>query len=244
MNRTDDRAADQLRPISFQTGFSTFAEGSVLGQFGGTHVLCNVTIDESLPRWLQNRTSPHGWLTAEYAMLPRSTQQRVSREQRWPRGRTQEIARLVGRSLRMALDLDRLGERQLIVDCDVLQADGGTRTAAITTGWLAVRTALDPLIQQGAVDPKVNRNQIAAVSVGLVNGDPLLDLDFAEDVAAEVDLNVVMTAGDDLVEIQGTGEKNPFRKDELDHLLTLANGGINQLLEKQNEILNELLSFQ
>jgi ribonuclease PH len=240
MIRSDGRSPDQLRPITFETGFSKYAEGSVLARFGDTHVLCNVSVDESLPRWLKNRANPHGWLTAEYAMLPRSTHQRINREQRWPKGRTQEISRLIGRSLRMSLDLDYLGERQLIVDCDVLQADGGTRTAAISAGWLAVSLALRPLIDQGIVNPKVEKHQIAAISVGLNNGLPILDLDYAEDVSADVDLNVVMTGEGDLVEIQGTAEKSPFHQDELVQLLALAGQGIRQLLHHQKEVFKNL----
>jgi len=194
MTRIDGRSPDQLRPISFEPNFTRWAEGSVLVKFGHTHVLCNVTVEEKLPRWLRYQDDPHGWLTAEYALLPRSTQQRTRREQRWPKGRTQEISRLIGRSLRMALDLPALGERTLTVDCDVLQADGGTRTAAGYGRCAAVALALRPLIDQGILPPAVLKHQIAAVSVGIVDGAPLLDLPYAEDVAAEVDLNVVMTA--------------------------------------------------
>ena len=239
-HRSDGRAADELRPIKFVTGFSQYAEGSVLGQFGDTHVLCNVSIEKSLPHWLRKQPKPHGWLTAEYAMLPRSTHSRVSREKRWPKGRTQEISRLIGRSLRMALDLELLGERQLIVDCDVLQADGGTRTAAVNAGWLAVQLALGPLIDQGVIDPGVARHQIAAISVGIINGEPILDLCYSEDVSADVDLNVVMTGEGELVEIQGTAEKSPFRLQELDQLLALAKDGIGHLVEIQNETLKDL----
>lgn len=233
MLRSDGRNPDQLRPIFFETHFSKHAEGSVLARFGDTHVLCNVTIEDSLPGWLRQQDKPHGWLTAEYALLPRSTHQRVRREQRWPKGRTQEISRLIGRSLRMALDLETLGERQLIVDCDVLQADGGTRTAAITGGWLAVRLALQPLIGGGEIPREILRNQIVAISVGLVNGVPLLDLAYDEDVMAEVDLNVVMTATGKLVEIQGTAEKAPFDRRHLEQLVDLAAGGIQQLADYQ-----------
>lgn len=234
MTRRDARTPTQLRPITFQTGFTKWAEGSVLAHFGNTQVLCNVTVEESLPPWLRNSEEPHGWLTAEYAMLPRSTHSRTQREQRWPRGRTQEISRLIGRSLRMALDLQALGYRQLIVDCDVLQADGGTRTAAITGGWLAVSQALQPLIAQGELPATVLRHQVAAVSVGLVQGQPLLDLDYEEDLAAEVDFNVVMTAAGELVEIQGTAEKAPFARAQLDALVDLATAGIEQLIALQS----------
>lgn len=237
MMRSDGRAPDQLRPITFETGFTRWAEGSVLVKFGDTHVLCNATIDESLPSWLRYAPESHGWLTAEYALLPRSTQKRSQREQRWPKGRTQEISRLIGRSLRMALDLYQLGDRQLIVDCDVLQADGGTRTAAITGGWLAVQLALQPRIEAGQIPAAVCRHQVAAISVGLVDGVPLLDLPYVEDVAADVDLNVVMTADGRLIEVQGTGEKAPFSRDEFGQLLNLAADGIAELVHWQQKAL-------
>ena len=235
--RVDGRLPNELRPISLITGYTRWAEGSVLAQFGETHVLCNVTVEERLPRWLhqQSGEARHGWLSAEYALLPRSTHQRSQREQQWPKGRTQEISRLIGRSLRMGLNLAQLGERQLIVDCDVLQADGGTRTAAITGGWLAVQLALRPLIAAGIVSPKVLRRQIAAVSVGVVAGQPMLDLAYVEDVSAETDLNVVMAPGGAMVEIQGTAEKVPFNRDQLAALLDLAAAGIEQLFQHQQQ---------
>ena len=235
MNRADNRAVDQIRPVSFELNFVKYAEGSVLAKFGDTHVLCNVTVDDSLPHWLRNQPKMHGWLTAEYALLPRSTQRRVRREQRWPKGRTQEISRLIGRSLRMAVDLNALGLRQLIVDCDVLQADGGTRTTAISGAWLAVKLALEPLIEAGKVPAEVMRNQVAAISVGIVDGKPILDLDYSEDFAAEVDLNVVMTAADEIIEIQGAAEKAPFARTQLDELVDLATLGCRQVLAAQNE---------
>ncbi len=233
MNRSEGRKADQLRSLEFTPSFSKYPEGSVLVKFGDTHVLCNVTVEEHLPRWLQNSAIPHGWLTAEYALLPRSTQQRVDRETRWPKGRTQEISRLIGRSLRMAVDLYELGERQLIVDCDVLQADGGTRTAAISGGWVAVRQALHGLISHGELPVDVLRNQVAAVSVGLVDGQPVLDLAYAEDVAAEVDLNVVMTGDGKLVEVQGTAEKQPVSRQQFNQLMDLAAAGIESIIAAQ-----------
>jgi ribonuclease PH len=233
MTRVDGRSPHNLRPITFQPGFTRWAEGSVLTQFGNTHVLCNVTIEDTLPPWLRGREEPQGWLTAEYAMLPRSTHSRTRREQRWPKGRTQEISRLIGRSLRMALDLSLLGERTLTVDCDVLQADGGTRTAAVTGGWVAVALALQPLIAAGELPPEVLARQIAAISVGLVDGVPLLDLAYEEDVRAEVDFNVVMAGGNQLVEVQGTGEKAPFARTQLDELIDLAAKGIAQLQVSQ-----------
>ena len=238
MIRADGRTPDQLRPISFEIGFTRWAEGSVLVKFGNTHVLCNATVDDTLPRWLRRAAEPHGWLTAEYALLPRSTQRRVQREQRWPKGRTQEIARLIGRSLRMAVDLKQLGQRQVIVDCDVLQADGGTRTAAITGGWLALKLALQPLIDAGELPPSALTHQVAAISVGLVDGAPLLDLPYDEDVRAEVDLNVVMTAVGQIVQIQGTGEKAPFARRQLDQLIDLAAAGIQQLCQFQQDALS------
>lgn len=236
--RRDGRRAADLRPVSFEIGFTRWAEGSVLARFGDTHVLCNVTIENALPPWLKNRTPPQGWLTAEYAMLPRSTHSRSQREQRWPKGRTQEISRLVGRSLRAAVDLSLLGERTLTVDCDVLQADGGTRTAAITGGWLAVALALRPLIAAGELPAAVLQRQIAAVSVGVAGGQTLLDLDYSEDSAAEVDLNVVMTATGEFIEVQGTAEGAPFGRDQLGDLLDQAAAGIRELNRQQNMILN------
>lgn len=236
-SRQGGRAGNQPRPVSFTLNYTKHAEGSVLTKFGDTHVLCNVTIDEKLPHWMRNRAQPQGWLTAEYAMLPRSTHQRVQRERRWPRGRTQEISRLIGRSLRMGLDLKKLGERQLFVDCDVLQADGGTRTASITGGWVAVALALKPLIVAGTVPEAVIRHQIAAVSVGMIKGLPTLDLDYEEDSQADSDLNVVMTATGKLIEVQGTAEQEPFSRSEFDSLLDLAYNGIQQFAQQQNEAL-------
>ncbi|MCP4423583.1 MAG: ribonuclease PH [Chloroflexi bacterium] len=225
--------------MTFQTGFTKWAEGSVLAQFGDTHVLCNVTIEDTLPPWLRHKDESHGWLTAEYAMLPRSAHSRSRREQRWPKGRTQEISRLIGRSLRMALDLKLLGERTLTVDCDVLQADGGTRTAAVTGSWIAVALALQPLIEKGRLPPEVMQSQIAAISVGLVDGVALLDLAYEEDVRAEVDFNVVMAGNNQLVEVQGTAEKAPFDRRQLDTLVDLAAQGIAQLQEMQKSVISK-----
>jgi ribonuclease PH len=233
MNRSDGRSPHDLRPITFQVGYTKWAEGSVLAQFGDTHLLCNASVENSLPPWLRNADKKQGWLTAEYAMLPRSTHRRTQREQRWPKGRTQEISRLIGRSLRMSLNLELLGERQVIVDCDALQADGGTRTAAICGGWLAVQLALRPLVAAGELPAELFTHQITAVSVGVVDGQPLLDLNYAEDVAAEVDMNVVMTGAGELIELQGTGEKTPFPRSQLETLLDLAAGGIAQLAAAQ-----------
>ncbi len=238
MKREGERAADQLRRVQFEIGYTRWAEGSVLTRCGETHVLCNATVEERLPNWLRNQSGSQGWVTAEYALLPRSTQRRSLREQRWPKGRTQEISRLIGRSLRLAVDLNRLGERQILVDCDVLQADGGTRTAAVTGGWLALRLALQTLIDRGDVPPKVVRRQVAAISVGLVDGAPLLDLDYREDVAASVDLNLVMTDGGRFVEIQGTAESAPFSDEQLARMLALGRQGIVTLLDLQQQALD------
>ena len=240
MTRPDGRTYDQLRPISFECGFTKHAEGSVLTKFGDTHVLCNVTIEGNVPGWLKAKPEDeqHGWVTAEYAMLPRSTHSRTRREQRWPKGRTQEISRLIGRSLRMAVDLKKLGVRSLIVDCDVLQADGGTRTASITGGWVALMLALKPLIEAGEIPAEVMANQIAAISVGVVNGQPVLDLPYVEDSTADVDLNVVMTGMGNFIEVQGTAESAPCTREELDGLLDLASAGIADLTALQQEALN------
>jgi ribonuclease PH len=205
MTGSGGRASTDLRPVSFEKGFTRWAEGFVLARFGETHVLCYATVENRLPSWLKSADPPRGWLTAEYAMLPRRTLTRTAREQRWPKGRTQEINRLIGRNLRQAIDLSRLGERTIIVDCDVLQADGGTRTVAVTGGWLAVALALRPLIAKGELPPDILRRQIGAVSVGKVDGQLLVDLDYTEDAAAEVDMNVVMTATGESIEVQGTG---------------------------------------
>jgi ribonuclease PH len=238
MDRSDGRLKDELRKLTFEKGFSMYAEGSVLAKFGNTHVLCNVTVDNSLPNWLRRSRETHGWLTAEYALLPRSTQYRVRRETRWPKGRTQEISRLIGRSLRMAVDLELLGERQLIVDCDVLQADGGTRTAAISGAWIAVNLALRPFIESGKVDGAVLARQVAAISVGVVDGTPLLDLAYDEDVSADVDLNVVMTSAGEIIEIQGTAEKDPLERPVLDELVDLAWKGIEKICTQQQEVIS------
>lgn len=236
MTPDNTRAGDELRPVEFVLDFTRWAEGSVLTKFGHTHVLCNVSVEEDLPRWLKEQEDAHGWVTGEYRMLPRSTQTR-RRERLFPGGRTQEISRLIGRSLRAAVDLPALGARQLTVDCTVLQADGGTRTAAVTGGWLAVALALRPLIADEVVPPSVMKKQVAAVSVGLVQGQPILDLAYDQDVAADVDLNVVMAADGELVEVQGTGEKTTFSRSALGELLDLAQKGIERLVTLQTAAL-------
>jgi ribonuclease PH len=235
--RPDGRAPDELRPARFTLDYVVYPEGSVLVEMGSTRVLCNVTVSEQLPVW--RKGSGAGWLTAEYALLPRSTHSRIPRETNGLRGRTQEIRRLIGRALRAAVDLEKLGPRQLIVDCDVLQADGGTRTAAITGGYVAVALALRRLTQQGVVPREVLYQQIAAVSVGVVGGGPRLDLCYTEDAHADVDLNVVANDEGDFVEVQGTAEGRPFDRATLDELLDLATSGIEQLMVLQRTALDD-----
>jgi ribonuclease PH len=234
--RAGGRRSDQLRPVEMTTGYTRYAEGSVLIRQGNTVVLCNASVDEKLPPWMQKQEGERGWVTAEYAMLPRSTHTRSQRET-VPQSRTQEIRRLVGRSLRSAVDLERLGRRQIILDCDVLQADGGTRTASITGAYVALALAVRKLAAAGVVQPAVLRGPIAAVSVGVVRGEPLLDLCYEEDSAAEVDMNVVMNAEGRFIEAQGTAERNPFDRAMLNRLLDLASVGIGELLAAQREAL-------
>jgi ribonuclease PH len=235
--RSDGRQPDELRPVSLTPGYIKYPEGSVLVTFGDTRVLCNVTVEDRLPAWLFRSRERHGWVTAEYALLPRATQLRTERETRGLRGRTQEIRRLIARSLRAAVDLDLLGERQCIVDCDVLQADGGTRTAAITGGYVALALAIRKLADDGVVPPETLRRSVAAVSVGIVDEEPLLDLNYEEDNRAEVDLNVVMVGDGRFVEIQGTAEGEPFDRAAVDAMLDLAESGIQQLVRIQNQVL-------
>jgi len=224
-----------MRPVSFSLDYVEYPEGSALVEMGRTRVLCNVSVEEGAPSWMSRGGT--GWLTAEYALLPRSTHTRTPRETRGLRGRTQEIRRLIGRSLRAAVELDLLGERTLIVDCDVLQADGGTRTAAVTGGYVAVALALRRLSEGGLVSPQALKSPVAAVSVGLVGGEARLDLSYAEDRDAQVDLNVVMAGDERLVEVQGTAEGEPFSREALDHMLDLAAGGVAHLFRRQREAL-------
>jgi len=234
-SRPDGRRPDELRPVRFILDYVDYPEGSVLVEWGRTRVLCNVTLQEGVPRWLAG--SGQGWLTAEYALLPRSTHTRTPRENGLTGGRTQEIRRFIGRSLRAGLDLARLGERTLILDCDVLQADGGTRTAAVTGGYVALALALRRLAAQGVVPPDLIRTPIAAVSVGVVQGEVRLDLCYEEDSQAEVDLNVVMTGDGRFVEVQGTAEGAPFSRNRLLQMLDLARRGIAALIAAQEEAL-------
>ena len=236
--RVDGRQADQLREISFERDFTAQAAGSVLVRAGRTVVLCTATIDEDVPRWM--RGSGKGWVTAEYGMLPGSSNERIRREAAAGKqsGRTQEIQRLIGRSLRAVCDMVALGERQVVVDCDVLQADGGTRTASITGGYVALHDALTRALNDGRIKQHPLREACAAVSVGVVGGEPLLDLPYVEDSTAEVDMNVVMTESGKFIEVQGTAEGLAFSRDELDELLALAEKGIAELITMQNQILS------
>jgi len=236
MQRIDNRKSDQLRPVTLTPGYVVFPEGSVLIAMGETKVLCNVTIEDGAPRWKQQQGIPGGWVTGEYALLPRSTHVRTARETRGLRGRTQEIKRLIGRSLRAAVDLEKLGERTFIVDCDVIQADGGTRTAAISGGYVALKMALQTLVEAGEVAPEVFKSPVAAISVGLVKSTPLLDLCYTEDVAAEADVNVVMNAKGEFIEVQGTAEGDPFPRSTLYAMLDLAEKGIGELLAIQQTV--------
>lgn len=235
--RADGRQPDQLRPLRFERGFTSSALGSVLASCGQTQVLCTVSVKPGVPRFLEN--SGQGWLTAEYRMLPGATPQRHEREFLKLSGRTQEIQRLIGRSLRAALDLQALGERTLVVDADVLQADAGTRTTAITGGFVALADALQKLMQTGELTHSPIRHLIAAVSVGLLAGEPLLDLNYQEDVAATVDLNVVLTENLEILEVQGTAEAGTFSRGQLNQMLDLAETGILNLIQAQKQALDQ-----
>jgi ribonuclease PH len=237
MKRSQDRAASALRPVRFTRGFTKHAEGSVLVEMGETRVLCTASVEEKLPQWLKGRGQ--GWVTAEYGMLPRATNTRGSREAASGKqtGRTQEIQRLVGRSLRSVTDLAKLGERQITLDCDVLQADGGTRCASITGAMVALADAVAGLRKSGLLKADPLRDFVAAVSVGIVDGMPVLDLDYAEDSACGTDMNVVMTGAGHFVEVQGTAEGAPFTREEMAAMLDLASSGIAELVRLQREAL-------
>jgi ribonuclease PH len=231
--RPSKRAPDALRPISLERGVSRHAEGSCLVRFGETHVLCIATAGESVPPWLKG--SGKGWVTAEYGMLPRATNERMRREAAVGKqsGRTQEIQRLIGRSLRAVTDLTALGEKQIVVDCDVLQADGGTRTASITGAWVALYDAIQWMKTRNMVKGNAVRDHVAAVSCGLYGGVPVLDLDYAEDSEADADANFVMTGKGGIVEVQGTAETEPFSQEQFDQLMLLARQGIAELVALQ-----------
>ena len=229
MVRADGRVPDQLRPVVITRDYLLHPEGSVLVEFGNTKVICTATLEERVAPWLKGQG--RGWVTAEYGMLPRSTNTRMNRENRGPSGRSQEIQRLVGRALRAVVDLPKLGERTVWMDCDVIQADGGTRTAAITGSYVALA---DAIARIASVQPAVVlRDSVAAISVGLVSGTPMLDLNYGEDSTADVDMNIVMTGAGEFVEVQGTAEHTPFGRRGLDALLALAESGIKRLIELQ-----------
>ncbi len=238
--RSDNRQPDQMRPVNIVPDYISTAEGSVLIEVGNTRVICTASIEEVVPQFLRN--TGKGWVTAEYAMLPRSTLTRTPREvsKGRPSGRTHEIQRLIGRSLRAVTDLVRLGERSIWIDCDVIQADGGTRTASITGAFLALGLALEKLVEAGTLSAVPLRDFVAAISVGIVDGEILLDLAYEEDSRAEVDMNFVMTAGRKLIEVQATAERQAFDEHQLQKMLTLAGQGVQSLIAKQQAILGTL----
>jgi ribonuclease PH len=231
-----ERPLDQLRDVKLEIPFTESTPGSVLLSMGRTRVLCTASVLAEVPRWL--RESGKGWITAEYAMLPGSSSERVRRDH-VSGGRAKEISRLIGRSLRAVVDLKSMGEAMAVVDCDVIEADGGTRTAAITGAWIAMWYAMEDAVEQGRIGKNPIIDEVAAVSVGIIDGQPTLDLDYAKDVAAEVDMNVVMSGRGLLVEVQGTAERAPFSRDDLDQLLDLAAGGIAELHDLQRRAVAE-----
>jgi ribonuclease PH len=235
--RSDKRAQDQLRNTKITPNISPYAEGSALIEVGGTKVICTASVEERVPIFLRNKGT--GWVTAEYAMLPRATNTRTQREvQRGPSGRTQEIQRLIGRSLRAVVDTKLLGERQIFLDCDVIQADGGTRCASITGAYVALALACRRLVKQGTLKTSPILSEVAAVSVGVIDGTPILDLAYVEDSNADVDMNIVCTGAGKFIEIQGTAEREPFSREQMDEMLLMAEKGINQLFEIQRAALN------
>jgi ribonuclease PH len=237
--RADGRSPDQLRAVRFQNNIAPYATGSTLIEWGNTRVICGVTVDESVPRWMKEQGVTGGWITAEYSMLPYSTLQRKQRDITKGKidGRSQEIQRLIGRAMRAALDLEKLGTRTIWVDCDVLQADGGTRTAAITGAYVALSLAMRKLMAEGKLQADPIRHAIAAVSVGILEKQALLDLCYTEDASAEVDLNLVMTSAGEFIELQGTGEEATFSESQLAEMLVLGKGGVGELLALQRAAL-------
>ncbi|MEN8723588.1 MAG: ribonuclease PH [Alphaproteobacteria bacterium] len=233
--RADNRANDALRPISIEMNVNRYAEGSCLIKAGNTHVLCTASLEERVPPWM--RGSNEGWVTAEYAMLPRATHDRGRRERKGASGRTQEIQRLIGRSLRAVVDMKGLGERQISLDCDVLQADGGTRTASITGAYVALYDCLRFMKEQGMIDTIPLKTEVAAISVGLHQGEAKLDLDYSEDSSAEADANFVLTGNGGIVEIQGTAEQDPFSEEQFGDLLRYAKKGVAELVAIQRQVL-------
>lgn len=238
MKRSENRALDQLRSVSIERDVNVFAEGSALIKVGNTHVLCTASIDERVPKWMAG--TGKGWVTAEYSMLPRSTSERSDREAVRGKqgGRTVEIQRLIGRSLRAVVDMEALGERQVILDCDVLQADGGTRCASITGAYVALAIACDGLLKQKKIRKSPLMAHVAAVSVGVVNGVPVLDLDYKEDSTADVDANIIMTSAGAFVELQATAEHDPFTAETLQHLIALGQKGVTEMVELQRSALD------
>jgi len=236
--RTDGRGPDELRPVTITPDYLPYAEGSVLIEMGNTRVVCAASLEDRVPPFLRN--AGHGWLTAEYAMLPRATQTRTAREigRGGPSGRTHEIQRLIGRSLRAVADMKALGERTITIDCDVLQADGGTRTAAITGSYVAFALASNHLLKIGKISRPLTANQVAAISVGIVDGIPLLDLKYDEDSRAEVDMNVVCTSDGRFIELQGTAEREPFSRAQMDELVALGMLGIEELVDIQKRVIS------
>jgi ribonuclease PH len=237
--RADGRLPDQLRPIAFRNHIAPYASGSTLIEWGNTRVICGVTVEETVPRWMKEQNVTGGWITAEYSMLPYSTLQRKQRDISKGKidGRSQEIQRLIGRAMRAALDLEKVGQRTIWIDCDVLQADGGTRTAAITGAFVALSLAINKLMTEGKLAQNPISHAVAAVSVGMVAGQALLDLCYTEDVGAAVDMNLVMNSKGEFIELQGTGEEATFTQQEMDALLALGKAGIGQLLKMQVEAL-------
>ena len=235
--RHSERANNQIRNIEIIPHFNPYAEGSCLIKCGNTHVVCTVTVEEKVPSWLKGQEQ--GWITAEYAMLPRATVTRVPRESKKPSGRSQEIQRLIGRSLRAAVDLTKMKDISLLVDCDVLQADGGTRTASITGGFVAVALAIKKLMKDGVLTENPIREYVAAVSCDIYNGEAIADVDYEEDSNAQVDMNFIMTESGKIVEIQGTAEGEPFSEQQFNQLLELAKNAIKQLTAKQHAVLGE-----
>lgn len=242
MSRADNRALDQIRPVTFETGINMHAEGSVLIGMGNTRVICTASVEEKVPFFMRDKG--RGWVTAEYSMLPRATSERTQREASRGKlgGRTMEIQRLIGRSLRAVINMEALGERTIWIDCDTIQADGGTRTASITGGFVALCLAVNGLMEKGRLEKNPITDYLAAVSVGVVGGVPMLDLDYSEDYKADTDMNVVMTGKGKYVELQGTAEEEPFGQEELDELVKLAARGVRLLVEKQKEVMPDSLS--
>jgi ribonuclease PH len=240
VHRSDDRAADQMRPVNIVPGYISTAEGSCLIELGNTRVVCTASIEDTVPQFLRN--SGKGWVTAEYGMLPRSTLTRTPREitKGRPSGRTHEIQRLIGRSLRAVTDMDKLGERSILIDCDVIQADGGTRTASITGAFVAMGLAITAMVENGALATAPIRDYVAATSVGIVDGIVMLDLCYEEDSRADVDMNMVITGSGKMVEVQATAEHHPFDDDQLEQMMTLARWGIGELVVRQRNLLSGL----